>query len=275
MTAAPWTPVPAGVPMVLAVLLAAASAGLLAGRPRRPLSGSARPRLRERARGRPLAVVAAGATATLPLWLEGRRLALVLVAVGAALGLSTMVGRGRAARAAERRRAAVVEVAEALAGELRAGQPPQAALERSVDVWPELEPVAAAGRLGADVAAALRRVAGQPGADGLAEVASAWLVSGDSGAALSVALEHVAATARTRQATRHVVAAELASARATARLVALLPLAVLAMASGVGGRPWGFLLDTPAGIACLAGGVVLVLTGLWWIDRIAAAVQRR
>lgn len=267
MTAGP------AVPALLAVLLAAAGAGLLAGPARRPLREPAR-RSRERLRAWPAVALVAGAAAALPVWLEGRRLALVLVAGGAALGVAGMVRRGRAAASAERRRAAVVEVVEALAGELRAGQPPQAALERSADVWPGVEPVAAAGRLGADVPTALRRVAGLPGAEGLAEVASAWLVSGDSGAGLSVSLEQVAASARARQATRHVVAAELASARATARLVALLPLAVLAMASGVGGRPWSFLLGTPAGVACLGAGLALVLTGLWWIDRIAAAVQR-
>lgn len=271
MTAAPA--VVAGAPAVLAVLLGAVSAGLLAGPVRRPLREASRG-AGARTRAWPLAAGAAGLVATLPLWLAGRRLALVLVVMGVGLGLAAMVRRGRAARAADRRHAAVVEVAEALAGELRAGQPPQAALERAVEIWPAFEPVAAAGRLGADVPAALRRLAGLPGAEGLAEVASAWVVSGDSGAGLSVALEQVAATARSRQATRHVVAAELASARATARLVALLPLAVLAMASGVGGRPWSFLLGTPAGIGCLATGVALVFGGLWWIDRIAAAVQR-
>ena len=68
------------------------------------------------------------------------------------------------------------------------------------------------------------------------------------------------------------VRAELASAQATARLVAAPAVATLAMSSGIGADPWGFLLHHPAGVACLGAGVALVLAGLWWIDRIAAGV---
>jgi tight adherence protein B len=70
------------------------------------------------------------------------------------------------------------------------------------------------------------------------------------------------------------VRAELASAHATARLVAVLPLATLGLSTGTGGDPWGFLLGHPAGLACLATGTGLVLGGLAWIDRIADAVVR-
>lgn len=219
--------------------------------------------------------VLAGGSAALLLWLDGRRLALALIVLGCAGAVAQMVGRARLARVADQRRAAVVEVAEALAGELRAGQPLLVALERCTETWAGFEPVAAAGRLGADVPTAMRRLVRLPGAEGLAEVATAWQVSHSSGAGLSTALGQVTATARARQSTRHVVAAELASARATARLVALLPVGVLVMAAGVGGRPWQFLLASPAGLACLAAGAALAFAGLWWIDRIAEGVLRR
>lgn len=214
-----------------------------------------------------LAAVAAGGLLVL---LDGTTLALGLVLVGAGAGAWHLVLGVRRRRVAAERAARVVEVCEALAGELRAGQPPQWALRRSVEVWPELDPAATAAELGADVPGALRRLARLPGASDLAELAAAWQVSQASGATLARALGRAADTARRRRATRQLVASELASAQATARLVAVLPVIVLAMGSGLGGDPWGFLLRTPGGLVCLAAGLAFALAGLAWIERISA-----
>ncbi len=166
----------------------------------------------------------------------------------------------------------MVDLGEALVGELRAGLPPVTALQRGAAQWPAFAPVAAAARLGADVPESLRRLASTPGAEDLRPLAAAWQVSERSGAALAATLGQVVESARERRAAAHLVRSELASAQATARLVALLPVATLAMASGVGADPWHFLLERPPGLACLAAGTALVLAGLEWIDRIASAV---
>lgn len=243
--------------------------------PARPRGRTSRPRWPGRdaaGRTRTWLVLVAAAAVGLLVWLDGRRLALALIGLGALAGLMSQVRRGRMRKRADLRRGEVVEVCEALVGELRAGQPVLRGLERCLDVWPPFEPVVAAARLGADVPDALRRVAAEPGAEGLREVASAWRVSQSSGAGLAAALGQVAASCRVREQTRRVVEAELASARATARLVAVLPLAAMAMGAGIGARPWHFLLDTTPGLACLGVGVALVLAGMWWIDAIERAV---
>jgi len=141
-------------------------------------------------------------------------------------------------------------------------------------VWPDLEPALAAARLGADVPTALRRLARLPGAEALEQVAGAWQVSQSSGAGLAGVLTQVSRSARAVESTRHLVRGELASAQATARLVAVLPLVSLAMSAGIGGRPWHFLLDSWPGLACLGLGFAAAFAGLVWIDRIAVAVLR-
>jgi tight adherence protein B len=166
--------------------------------------------------------------------------------------------------------AAVLEVCDLLAADLAAGRPPEAALSAAAERWPPLGPVVDALRLGADVPEAMRRLAAERrGAADLRWVAGAWQVSQHSGHGLAAALERTARGLRGRRRTRRLVDSELASARATARLVACLPLAVLLMGSGAGSDPWSFLLGTPVGWACAAVGVSLVGAGLWWIERMA------
>ncbi len=167
-------------------------------------------------------------------------------------------------------RAAVLEVCDLLAAELAAGRPPGAALAAASERWPPLVAAVEAARLGADVPDALRRLSeARPGAGDLRWVAGAWQVAQHSGRGLSAALERTAGGLRARRRTRRLVDSELASARATARLVASLPLAVLLMGSGAGSDPWTFLLASPVGWACLVGGLGLIGLGLAWIERLA------
>jgi tight adherence protein B len=256
-----------------AVLLTAVSVLLLMRPPRvRPERSHGRDGIPTVRDGPWFAVAFVGAAGAVLVSLSGVELTLALITVGAAAAVNTVIRRSRLARAAEVRQGLVVDVCEALVGELRAGQPLVTSLGHCVEVWPSFEPVVAASRLGADVSEALRRLARLRGAEGLREIASAWQVAEQSGAGLAAALSQVAATARDRQRTRQLVRGELASAQATARLVVLLPLASLTMSAGIGGDPWHFLLATPIGLGCLGGGVLLAWAGLLWIDRIATTV---
>ena len=166
--------------------------------------------------------------------------------------------------------AAVLEICDLLAAELAAGRPPGVALSAACERWPPLASAVEAVRLGGDVPDALRRLADERrGAADLRWVAGAWQVAHHSGHGLAAALERTAGGLRARRRTRRLVDSELASARATARLVACLPLAVLVMGSGSGSDPWTFLLTTPVGWICAVAGLGLIALGLAWIERLA------
>lgn len=267
----------ATVSAVPAVVLAAAAAALLLG-------GSTRtgtvPAAWSRSPGTVgvlslavlLAVTAGGALASGAL--APRRLTLLLVVVGASLLGARLVAGRRRRREVTRTRGRVLEACEELRAELVAGRTPGQALARAASEWPPLAPVAETDRLGGDVAGALRAAARRPGAEDLVPVAAAWHVAHRTGSGLAEALGRVAQDLTTQRSLRRVVQGELASARATARLVAGLPLLSLLMGTGAGGDPWGFLLDSTAGLVCLALGTALGGSGLAWIESIAAGVDR-
>jgi len=222
----------------------------------------------------PAAVVGLGALVVAWVALPPLAAAPLVVLAPAAMAARLLWRRRQEAKEAETRGTRTVEVCDLLAAELAAGRAGEVALEEAAASWPALRPVADACRLGGDVPAALRVLALLPGAQGLRLLAAAWAVSHRTGSGLAAATRRVADAVRSEQATRRVVAGELASARATARLMAALPVLALLMGSGAGGDPWSFLLATPWGLACLAGGLALELTGLWWIELIARGVDR-
>lgn len=233
------------------------------------MTAAHRHRARPTAGSAGLAAAAAGGAGLLlglPLLLVPTAATLVWVAV-------VLVERRRRAAGAAARREQVVAAVEAMLGELAAGQPPGRALACAVDAWPELAPAAAAHRLGSDVPGQLRQVADLPGAGALGHVAAAWELCGGSGVSLADALEQVLATLRAEHDVLLAVVGELAAARATVRLVAGLPLLVLAMGSGIGADPWAFLIATTPGQLCLWSGVTLATVGVLWLERIADRAQ--
>lgn len=138
---------------------------------------------------------------------------------------------------------------------------------------PELGPVVAAAELGGDIAEALRSCAGLPGAEGLRAVAAAWDVAGTSGTALAGVLDRMAKGLRDDDDARAEVLAALGPPRATARLLAVLPLFGLGLGASIGADPVEFLTGTSWGLGCLFGGAGLALLGLWWVEQLATAAE--
>ena len=217
--------------------------------------------------------VAAAVAAGLLASASPRVAVLAVIALGLLAAAFLLWRRRRSRHAARQVAGRVLETCELLAAELDSGQPPGRSLVRAAESWPPLRPAAEAHDLGGDVPEALRRLATQPGAADLRLVAAAWAVSSRSGQGLADSVRRCAAGLRGAHRARRIVEGELASARATARLVAALPALALLMGSGTGGRPVAFLFGHPAGLACLAGGLLFGFAGLWWIEVIAGEVE--
>lgn len=187
---------------------------------------------------------------------------------------------GAARRALAQERASVLEVLDVLVGELSAGRTPEAALQAAAEVGrgglaTALRNAAACPRVGADPAAALRQGAdGSAVPDVLHALATCWQVCAGAGSSLSAAVTQLAGAVAAEHAVRREVAAEVAGPRATAALLAGLPLLGLALAAALGARPLHVLLGTPLGLACLVLGTGLDALGWWWTGRIVAGVLR-
>ncbi|MFC8076268.1 type II secretion system F family protein [Streptomyces sp. NPDC057307] len=206
----------------------------------------------------------------------------VLPLIAGAAAVPLVRRRLRAAehrRAAERRAEAVRGLCDGLVGELRAGAQPAEALTTAVGGvgrdpngrdpgGPELARVVAAARFGGDVPEALREAARRPGAEGLVGVAACWRVAVDGGAGLAAGLDRLRAALRGQHDQRESLRAQLTGAWSTVVVLALLPVAGLAMGWAMGADPMNVLLHTPAGLGCLVVGGLLEAMGFWWAGRI-------
>ncbi|WTW95816.1 type II secretion system F family protein [Streptomycetaceae bacterium NBC_01309] len=182
--------------------------------------------------------------------------------------------QAEALRAAVDRRSGVAELATAMVGELRAGQPPSEAFTAATQALTGpvricLTEAVALARVGGEIPDALARAAAAPGADALARIAACWRVAAERGAGFAPALDRIAAGLRAEESGHRELEAELSGARTTARLLAALPLVGLLLGQGVGADPLDVLLHTPLGAGCLVLGLLLIALGLDWTDRIA------
>lgn len=198
--------------------------------------------------------------------------------IAAAILCATVAIRRRRASARRARSAEVVALQGALdvlAGELRVGAHPVAAFEtaaREVDgpVAGSLRAVAARARLGADVAAGLRTFAETSRLPGhWHRLALFWQLAQAHGLAIATLMRaaHRDITERERFSTR--VDSGMAGARATATVLAGLPVIGIGLGQLIGADPLGFLLSGGVGGWLLAVGVTLACCGLLWSDRIS------
>ncbi len=172
-----------------------------------------------------------------------------------------------------------VRALRALAAELRSGLPIEVALQAAAGsdapagsgvIRQGMLAAVEADRRSGDPVAALA-AAGTVTATALA---AAWAVCRRTGARLAPpALRIADAAAADVQLAREAEAA-LAPARASARLLAVLPFAGLALGALSGTGAMGVLLHTRVGQGCLVAGVALDLTGLAWLDRLARQRDR-
>ncbi|MEV7541309.1 type II secretion system F family protein [Streptomyces sp. NPDC089915] len=286
------------VPVFAGVLCAGAAAWGLAGgdgaarRARLVLAGGVPV---ERAGPSPGWRMAAGVRARASRWREWAGLAaglLVAVLGGSViplvLGAASVPLLRRWLRARERERArdaraaGVVELCGAVVGELRAGAQPGQALTAAIrrtaagpgGPGPAEAAVLAAAAFGGDVSSALHEAAREPGAEGLAGMAACWRVSVDGGAGLAAGLDRLEGALRAERDRRESLRAQLAGARSTAVVLALLPLVGLLMGTALGADPLKVLLHSPVGWGCLAAGGVLEALGLLWCRRIVRTGER-
>jgi len=160
-----------------------------------------------------------------------------------------------------------------MAAELRAGILAQRVLAGLVPDFPFLGAAARAAELGGDVATALRVGGSEPGGELLTDLAAAWFVADRSGAPLAHVLDRLEETARTDREVDREVQAGIAPARATGRLMAILPLVGLSLGSGMGADPFAMLTNTLLGALCLAGGSALACMGVAWVNKIALSAE--
>ena len=199
-----------------------------------------------------------------------------LLIVGVIAGGVLAVWRRR--RQCERRRRAegraMASALEVLVGELRVGSHPVraftvAAAESSGRVGLSLQRVAARTGLGADVAAGLSAAEQDSAVPAYwRRLAVFWELGTQRGLAISVLMQAAHDDIVDRERFTDRVRAALAGARATAVILAALPVLGVALGQLIGAHPLRFLLGGGLGGVLLVTGAGLIALGLAWSDRI-------
>lgn len=173
-------------------------------------------------------------------------------------------------------RAATEALADGLGGvvdELRAGAHPAAAAEGAALDTPApadevLKAAAATARMGGDVERTLRELRQPLVGTAVDQLAKAWHVSAKHGVALADVLDATRRDLDQRAAFARQVHARMAGPRASAAVLAGLPVFGVLLGELSGARPLHALISTAAGQFLLVLGAFLLAAGLWWTTRI-------
>jgi len=209
----------------------------------------------------------------------------VTPAVAAAVVASTTLWRMRRRRRAVRLdadRRMLLSGLETVIADLRVGAHPAdacdtAARETTGASAAAFRVAAARSRLGGSAADGLRSSAAGDDVESLdaslSRIADAWTVSDRHGLALADLLSAARADLSARMRVRSRTDAGLAGARATATVLAGLPLLGVGLGQMMGAAPVRILLAGGLGGILLVTGTVLACAGLLWTDRIAERVS--
>ena len=163
---------------------------------------------------------------------------------------------------------------DVLVGELRVGAHPARAFAVAADettgpVAASCRAVAARARLGADVTAGLRSVAESSALPAQWDrLAVCWQLASEHGLAMSTLMRAAQRDIVERQRFSGQVMSAMAGARATAAILAGLPVLSVVLGQLIGADPMAFLLAGHVGGWLLVVGLMLICSGLLWSDRI-------
>jgi tight adherence protein B len=199
----------------------------------------------------------------------------------AAVTLTVVSRRRRRARrrqAAEESRALAAAL-DVLGGELRIGAHPvhafeAAAGESSGVVRSALSGVAARARLGGDVATGLRAAASHSALGAQWDrLATCWQIAAEHGLPIAALVRAAQTDIVERQRFSERVDSSMAGARATAAILALLPVLGVFLGELIGAAPLAFLTGGGIGGGMLIAGTGLLCCGVAWAGRITDRVQ--
>lgn len=212
-----------------------------------------------------LLAAAVGAVLSTPLVAVLAGAGAVVAARAWAAGRRNRQGGGRLLR--------IAEGLSALAADLRSGRSLDAATEAAVAACADEE-------LGGALARAVRAGEVPPSVtddalrQAFARIVAGVRLSGRTGCSLAAVVAAVEDDLRARHRQHLELRSATAAPRASALVLAGLPLLGLVMGSGVGADPWQVLTTTAAGQGLLVAGVVLEVAGLAWSRRLVDRALR-